>query len=250
MVENKEQNKINEDNISDSVRENGIEPDTVTREINLDELYDGAINNTTIIDPVTNDEVLLREKKPNFTLIGVALAVLVLLALYYVNNKTELGGNIKEVEPKTTTVPIVEETSQNKNGVLTCSYSSHSDSDTQTVIYTANYSDNLITDSAFNYAAISNNDITSAVVEDLKNQYENYYINNASLTGSNVTFEKDDKGFTFNVNTNYETAEFDRITMLDGQTILYVKPNKDDTYDVMLISYTEKGFTCSLSENN
>ena len=42
------------------------EPENVTREINLDELYDGAINSTVVIDPITNDEVLLRQKKGNF----------------------------------------------------------------------------------------------------------------------------------------------------------------------------------------
>lgn len=245
----KEKNKnTNENKLKDVLNKENIEPDSVTREINLDELYDGAINNTTIIDPVTNDEVLLKDKKPNFTLIGVALAVLVLLVLYYLNNKTELGGTIKEVEPKTTTnVPINEETTQNKDGTLTCTYSSHSDSDTQTISYTANYENNFIINSEFNFDAVSNNDLVSAVIEDLKSQYENYYINNVSLTGSAASFEKEDKGFTFNVKTNYETAEFDSIIITEGQTILYVKPNKQDTYEKMLVSYTEKGFSCSLS---
>ena len=40
-----------------------MEPENVTREINLDELYDGAINNTVVIDPITKDEILVETKK-------------------------------------------------------------------------------------------------------------------------------------------------------------------------------------------
>lgn len=38
------------------------DPENVTREINLDDLYDGAVNNTVVIDPITNNEILLADK--------------------------------------------------------------------------------------------------------------------------------------------------------------------------------------------
>ena len=72
--ENKKEENINNTN-NDMKPDN--EPYNVTREINLDELYDGAINNTVVIDPVTNDEVLMTSKKTNYTFIGVLLSILV-----------------------------------------------------------------------------------------------------------------------------------------------------------------------------
>ncbi len=224
--------------------------DDVTREINLDELYDGAVNNTVVIDPVTNDEILLPSKKPNYTIIGVILAIAILLILYYVNNKTGFGATTKDVEPKTTTTTTtVANINENKTGVLTCTYNSKSDAETQTVTFVANYEDNVLTTSNFNYVVVSNLDGTSAVIEDLKNQYENLYINNASVIGNNMSYEKDDKGFTFNVETDYNIAEFDKILVTQGQAILYVKPNGTDTYETLQSAYSEKGFSCTLSSN-
>ena len=59
LVEEKNEDKINEKEElekTDSIKEEEIkdekakkEEDNITREINLDELYDGAINNTVII---------------------------------------------------------------------------------------------------------------------------------------------------------------------------------------------------------
>ena len=202
------------DNNEEIKKDNSEIPEDLTREINLDDLYDGAINNTVVIDPVTNNELLLNEKKPNFALIGLLLAILVLLGLYYINNKTDLGASVKNVAPKTTvttTTAFVNKTEQvkKKNGKLVCKYSSHSDSDTQDATYTLNITEDFISDSNFNYVVTSKSETTTAVVEDLTKQYENFYINNASLSGNSVMFEKTEKSFTFNVDTKYETAEFD-----------------------------------------
>lgn len=229
-------------------------PEDLTREINLDDLYDGAVNNTVVIDPVTNNELLLTEKKPNFALIGLLLAVLVLLGLYYINNKTNLGGSVKNIVPKTTVTTTTAyvnkaEPIKKKNGRLLCKYSSHSDSDAQDATYTLNVIDDVISDSNFNYIVTSKSETTTAVVDDLTKQYENFYINNASLSGNSVMFEKTEKSFTFNVDTKYETAEFDKIILTEGQAILYVKPTKDDTYEGLLNSYTSKGFTCNFVDN-
>lgn len=224
------------------------EPDNITREINLDELYDGAVNNTVVIDPVTNDEVLLPSKKPNYTLLGIILAIIVLLVLYYVNNKTDIGGTTKDVEPKTTTTKKVD-SYDNKTGTLTCTYNSKSDAETQTVTFVANYENNVLKNSNFNYVVVSNLETTSAVIEDLKNQYENFYINNASVVGSNVTFEKNDNGFTFNSETDYESFDFDKLSVIDGQTILYVKPQKNDTYESLQEAYIAKGFSCTVTND-
>lgn len=232
---------LEEDDIKD-------EPDYVTREINLDDLYDGAVNNTVVIDPITNNEILLSNKKPNYTILGVVFAIIVLLLLYYVNNKSDLGRTTKDVEPKKTTITTTAIANDN-NGTLTCTYSSKSDAETQNITYVANYEDSKITDTNFNYVVVSNTDNQSAIVEDMKNQYETFFINNASVSGNNVSFEKNATGFTFNVETNYLKPGFDGLILVENQTILFVKPESTDTVEKMQNAYTDKGFSCSLTSN-
>lgn len=241
-----DENKNNEINKEDSKEIS--EPNNITREINLDELYDGAINNTVVIDPITNDEVLLQNKKPNYTLLGVALAIIILLLLYYVNNKTDLGKATKNVEPKTTLSTVLKtEKTVDKTGTLTCNYNSKSDAETQTISFIANYMNNTLVNSKFDYVVISNLETTTDIIEDLKEQYETFYINNASVIGNKVTFEKNEKGFTFGVETDYKNVEYDKIIIEEDKTILYVKPSNMDTYESLLNLYEQKGFSCSLS---
>lgn len=245
---NDEENKKIEN--TNNIKENIIpdnEPDNITREINLDELYDGAINNTVVIDPVTHDEVLITSKKPNYTLLGVLLSVLVLLGLYYINNKSEIGKESKEVKPKTT-APIID-TKKEKSGVLTCNYLSKSDAESQTVSYNLYYKNEKLLNSEFNYVVVSNLDITSEVVNDLTNKYENFYINNASNIANDITFEKNEKGFTFNVKTDYTKNNIE-LNEIGSETILYVAPTSSDTYSSLNDSYTNKGFTCTLTSND
>ena len=141
-----------EEEVLDNDEELIEDPENVTREINLDDLYDGAVNNTVVIDPITNNEILLADKKPNYTIVGIIVAVIILLVLYYVNNKSDLGRTTKDVEPKVTTT-AKEETEDNTKGTLTCNYEAKSDAESQTVTYTANYEKNMVSKSEFNFVA-------------------------------------------------------------------------------------------------
>lgn len=232
-----------EDKVTTELNENDL-----TREINLDELYDGAVNNTVVIDPVTNNEVLLENKKPNYALVGAVFAILTLLVLYYVNNKTNLTNETPEVMPNTTTTePIVSTTQKQKEtGTLNCKYDLKSDSETSSVAYVLNYEEDLLVDSTFTYTMTSHTESSTATIDDLKNQYETLYINNASSLNNKFTFEKDDKGFTFNVITNYKNTDFSDVIIEEGKNILYVKPSKEDTYTSLKEKYEQHGFTCSL----
>lgn len=225
------------------------DPSYVTREINLDDLYDGAVNNTIVIDPITNNEILMRNKKPNFTILGIIIAIAILLVLYYVNNKSDFARTTKNVEPKTTTtVPVSKK--ENNTGTLTCTYQSKSDAESQNVTYVLNYENSKPVNSNFNYIVMSNTDNQSAVVEDLKTQYETFFINNASANGNNVNYVKTEKGFTFNIETNYQRDGYDGLTLLENQTILFVKPSLEDTIEGIQKQYTDKGFNCSLTGNS
>ena len=85
-----EENEAKKNDFLDLDEEVKDEPEYVTREINLDDLYDGAINNTVVIDPITKDEVLMtKDRRPNYAIIGIIIAILALLILYWVNNKSE-----------------------------------------------------------------------------------------------------------------------------------------------------------------
>ncbi len=243
MEEPNKNEEIKEDNIEEEIE---INKDDVTREINLDDLYDGAVNNTVVIDPITNNEILLSSKKPNYTLIGVILAVIILLGLYYINNKTNLVGTTKEVETKTTKKSTTTKKITDK-GTLTCTYSSKSDAETQNITYVANYLSNKVTNSNFNYVVVSNNDNKSAVVENLISQYETFYLNNVTVPANSISFDKNEKGFTFNIETNYEKEGYENLVVNDGQTVLFVKPTASDTIDLLKQSYTDKGFDCNIT---
>ena len=224
----------------------------LTREINLDELYDGAVNNTTIIDPITNNEVLLQNKKPNYPLIGAAFAILILLVLYYINNKTDLTNKTPEVMPNTTsnTSVVTTTSASDYSGVLNCSYDSKSDSETQNITYVLNYENNKLLDSEFTYVVTSNIDASSATLEDLKNQYETLYINNGSLINNKITFEKSEKGFTFVSKVDYKISDFSETKIEEGKTIMYVKPILEDTYENLKEKYEKNGFSCTLAEKD
>ncbi len=225
------------------------EPENITREINLDELYDGVINNTVVIDPLTKDEVLLKQKKSNFKIILVIIIIAILLLLYYVNNKMEKNLTIKD-NNKTTNNKVISTTKiNNLKGSLNCTYSSKSDSDSQNVSFIANYENNKILDSTFDYVVISLSESASDVVKNLIEQYEEFYINNASVSGNNISFEKNDKGFTFDVKTDYSVSLFNSISIIEGKTVLYAKPIIDDTADNLKSTYENKGFTCNLVES-
>ena len=226
----------------------------VTREINLDELYDGAINNTVIIDPVSKEEVLQLNKKSNKTFFIIIIVVIVLLVLYYVNsnfnisfkkNKKSVTDNVSNSTTTVTTTKKLEE-----NGTLICEFSAKSDSENQNITFKANYIDSLIKTSEFNYVLISNLDTISEEANKLQSEYESYFINNAAVIGNNVTFEKIDKGFNFTNTLYYDKVDFNSIVIEDGKMNYFVKPNKEDTYLSLKSDYEKKGFSCKLTEIN
>lgn len=228
--------------------EENMETKDITREINLDDLYDGAINNTVVIDPVTNNEILVAPKKKNYTLLSIILCVIILLSLYVIYNKTSLVNKPHEVKPVTTTA-VKREVSNNDSGILSCSYSSKSDSESLNAKYTANFENSKILSSTFEYNVVSLGSITTTV-SDLQSQYENFYINNASVKGITTTYDKNEKGFTFISEIKYSNADFDSIKIDEGKTILYIKPSKNDSYNDLKELYTKNGFNCTILNVN
>lgn len=245
-MDNNEKNMLENDN---TFEEN---IDNMTREINLDDLYDGAINNTVQLDAVNKNEIFIENKKSSYAIFGIIFAILVLLSLYYLYNKTNLGGTVKNVAPITTTTTkkeIVEEEQEKQtlSGTLSCSYTVKSDNESQVVSYNANFADDKIENSMFNYVVIANTEVTeTSVTQTLINEYENFYIANTDILSNNLIFEKNDQGFTFNLSLDYKNIDVDSLMFTENETIFLVKPTSLDTYDVVKLSYEASGYTCSI----
>ena len=217
----------------------------VTQEINLDDLYDGAVNNTMVIDPVTKEEIILPKQKRNFLFTIIVLLIIIFLGLYYFINKTSFMSPKANVAPVTTTAPVT--TNEVKtSGAYSCIYESKSDAETQKINSLISFETDKIKSVNFTYSVISTGDVKSAVNEDLTRQYETFYTSNANLTGNEMSFLKDDSGFTFNAVTNYDIIDFNLISMAEGQTVMYVKPNMNDTIELVKENYESKGFVCTL----
>lgn len=236
---------MNENNNKEETQPKNIE-EGVTREINLDELYDGAVNNTTIIDPITNNEILDVEKKPNYMLIAVAFAIIILLLLYYIHNKSSIGRKTKDVVPKTSIVSTTKKDIE--TGKLTCVYSSKAEMDSQTITYVLNYDNGVLINSTYNYVVISNADTLSELILDISTQYEDLKLKNNMLKSTIFNYEKNEKGFTFNAETKYKDNEVEEVTIEEGKTVLYVSPSSDDTKNNLQEKYESKGFNCIISD--
>lgn len=228
-----------------------LENESVTREINLDELYDGAVNNTVIIDPVTKDEMFVLNKKINFTIVLVVICILTLLVLYYINNKTNLINEQEKVKPNvttTTTANAVLKEDVKPSGSLSCKYNSKSDTETQFALFDLVYEKGVLKNSNYNYNLTATGDNTTTIIEELKTQYESLYINNSALKGNIVTFEKDDMNFSLNILSDYTNEEFQGIVIEEGKTLLFVPVSIEDSYEDIKEKYEAIGFSCSLLE--
>ncbi len=242
----KKEKDLEKTDIIDSKEELPDDEADITRNINLDDLYDGAVNNTILLDPVTKDEVLISNRKSNNMILGIFLAIIILLGLYYVYNKSDLFTSDKPVTSKpTTTAPVVV---NNDSGKLICSYQSKSDNETEEATYTFSYQNNKIYKSRFVYSVVILSDEKSVVEQDLEKQYEDLYTKNSSLKGFNVRFSKSSRGFSFYATTNYNYVNFEQITQEENKAVLFIKPTKDDTIESIKETYDKKGYSCTVNE--
>jgi len=165
-------------------------------------------------------------------------------------NKTDLGGTVKDVEPVTTTTEkvVVEEEKTTKTGNLSCSYTIKSDNESQVISYSANFKEDKVTDSLFNCVVISNEElIETSLTQNLINEYERFYLANSSILGTNLIFEKNEKGFTFNLNLDYANINVDDLLFTDNETLYLVKPSSLDSYELVKTEYETKGYSCNIT---
>lgn len=240
---NKENEELEKTDVIDTETDDVDNISDVTRKIDLNDLYDGAINNTVIIDPVTQDELLYKKKKPNKFIILVVITILTLLVVYYITNKSDLPVNEREVTPVTTSSKAAI-----NNGFINCTYSSKSDAQSEDVSYMFTYKENKIVVQSFEYSVKYLTDSISDVAKNLKDEYEALYTNNSNLIGVSNKFNTNSKGFTYTSSINYDKVDFNQIKVEDTKTVLFIKPEENDTVKSINDNYTKKGFSCTITK--
>ncbi len=242
--ENKDLEKT--DVIEEENDENKLDDiDDVTRKIDLNDLYDGAVNNTVIIDPVTQNELLYKKRKPNITFIIILIAIIILLGIYYITNKSDFTRTDTDVASSKTTTTTKK---SSNSGFINCKYNSKSDTETIDALYNFTYEEDKIVKRSFEYSLVNTSDVSSDVATNLEREYELLYTNNSTVKGFRTRFNKTSKGFTFSSNTTYNKVNFNDIKIEDNQTLLFIMPSLDDTALSVNNNYKKKGFTCTVTK--
>lgn len=241
------ENKINENeelSKTKELNETLAQDDDMTREINLDDLYDGAINNTMILDPVTKKEVIMENNKRNYTFISIIICVFILLILYYVTAKSPLSKEEAKIEPSTTKLPVV--TSKNSSN-LVCNYNDKNESYSLTSSLEVNYENNEIT---YNKLSLNGLLISEIPTEDYNNiiiAYEELFTLNSGNEFNKLTFIKEDKSFTFTSELDF-SKEYMSLINTDKKYSFYKEYLEEDNINSIKDAYTNLGYTCLITE--
>ena len=239
-------------------KENNFEEKNETKEINLSELYDGKVNDTLVIDPVTKEETFLEPKRNNLFIV-VLLIMIVSLGCYYVYNKTNLLASITEIKQSTTTTllrptttTIIPTTTNpvviKKSGVLNCLYGNKNDNETINSNVEINYEEDLVTLTKFKLDVTSNKiDLNTTTI--LENDYENFYIKYSSLFLDKINYVKNENNFSLLIDTDYSLIDFNNIAFDENKSYLYLKPVKDETYEDIKLKYETAGYACNFLTN-
>ena len=226
------------------LEENLNQEDDMTREINLDDLYDGAINNTMILDPVTKNEVIMENNKRNYTLISILVCALILLVLYYVITKSSLSNEEAKVEPSTTKVPVI--TSKN-NSNLVCNYNDKNENYSLTASLEVNFIEDKISYNKLSLNGLLISDIPTEDYNNIITAYEELFTLNSDNTFNKLSFIKEDKSFSFSSELNFD-EEYLSLVNTDKKYSFYKEYTQEDTINSIKDSYTDLGYTCLITE--
>ena len=224
--------------------------DESTKEINLNDLYDGSVNSTVIMDPVTQNEVLIKEKKRYGIIIFIIILVIIVLGLYFVYFNTDLIKKDPEVKPNVTTTNGKKKVIEDQiNGNLSCSYLNDTNNEKITSNIKFDITNSLVISSNFSLNVISKKESLSNEAKKMLDLYEKLYINNASVIGNESLFEKTDKSFSLTYKFDYDAFDFESFSIDDENINLIVKPSKDDSYESLSESYVQLGYSCTLTRS-
>lgn len=225
-------------------KENITQDDDMTREINLDDLYDGAINNTMILDPVTKNEVIIENNKRNYTFISIIICVFILLILYYVTTKSPLSNEEAKVEPSTTKVTVV--TSKNSSN-LVCNYNDKNENYSLTSSLEVNFENDKIVYNKLNLNGLLISELPTEDYNNIITAYEELYTLNSDNLFNKLTFIKEDKSFTFTSELNFE-QEYLALVNTDKKYSFYKEYLEEDDIHTIKDAYTNLGYTCLITE--
>lgn len=219
-------------------------------EVNLDELYDGKINQTVIIDPVSNSEVIIKDKKPHFpffALLGALIVLLIFFTYKQVDYISIFNKYKNQLFNKTTT--IVTTTKKKTESTLTCTYTSLYSGININNLVEVKAEDNAITTNSQDYSYTLSNDINQLKYNEFVLFFDTVYEKLNGITGVNIEYNKEAKIFTFKLDCFYDIADFTILKDLYTNEAEY-KTNltmvKTDTINSIRDKYNAMGYTCSL----
>ena len=221
-----------------------------TKEINLSDLYDGSINSTVIMDPVTQNEVLIKEKKRYGIIFIVIIIVVLILGAYFIYFNTDLIKKDPVVKPKVTPTSTKKNINDEITGDLNCVYTNDDEQEklTSNIKFVIINSNVKLSDISIN--VISKIDTLSANAKNILDTYEKFYINNVSVIGNESQLEKNDKSFSLTMKLDYEMLDFESFILDDENIKLVVKPNHEDSYYSLSDNYVNLGYSCTLTRGN
>lgn len=219
-------------------------------EVNLDELYDGKINQTVIIDPISNSEVIIKDKKPHFPFFALLGAIIVLL-IFFTYKKVDYIAIFNKYKNQifNDTTTIITTTKSKVENTLTCTYTSLYNGININNNIEVKAEDNVITTNSQSYSYTLVNDTNQLKYNEFISFFDTVYEKLNGTTGVNIEYNKEAKIFTFKLDCFYDISDFTLLKDTYTNESEY-KTNltmvKTDTINSIREKYNAMGYTCSL----
>ncbi|HOZ54223.1 MAG TPA: hypothetical protein PKY25_02730 [Bacilli bacterium] len=218
--------------------------------VNLDELYDGKINQTVIIDPVSKNEVIIKDKKPHFPFFAILAAIIVLL-IYFTYNKVDYIGIISKYSnmifnKRTTTITT---TKKKVESTLTCTYTSLYNGINISNNIEIKSEDNVIITNSQDYSYTLTNDTNQLKYNEFITFFDSVYQKLNGITGINVEYNKEAKVFSFELDCFYDVADFTLLGTPYTNEVEYktnLTMSKSDNINTIRNEYNAMGYICSI----
>lgn len=219
-------------------------------EVNLDELYDGKINQTVIIDPVSNNEVIIKDKKPHFPFFALLGAIIVLL-IFFTYKQVDYIAIFNKYKNQifNSTTTTVTTTKGKVENTLTCTYTSLYNGININNTVDVKAEDNVITTNSQDYSYTLVNDANQLKYNEFISFFDAVYEKLNGITGVNIEYNKEAKIFSFKLDCFYDISDFTILKDIYTNELEY-KTNltmvKTDTINSIREKYNAMGYTCSL----
>ncbi len=223
--------------------------------INVDEIYDGKLNQTIIIDPVSQKEVIVKNtRKPHIPFFSLILAILVLFIFFtykkidyieLINKYTNeiLNKKDKEVTTKKAT------TIKSEIRTLSCTYQALYNGITINNTISIKETDDVITTNSHTYNYTLSDQTFINNYNTFLTYFDSIYEKLNNTRGLNVDYNKVTNGFSLKVVGFYDILDFGTTSATYENENEYkssLTMIKTDTIDSLKLKYETIGYTCNL----